>query len=144
MGGRGTTRVTTAYAQTLDTRGDGRYEVRLRQADLDGAATYSAVVGVEIRTTGAGRPAPYRLATLSPNPFRDAATFALTLDVPQHVRIAAVDALGRTVAVLHDGPVDAAAPLTLTLDGTALAPGAYTVRIDGERFRTRLRVVRAR
>ncbi len=142
--GRGTTTETTAYTRTLDTRGDGRYEVRLRQTDLDGAATYSAVLTVEIRTTGLGRPAPYRLTTLSPNPFRRAATFALTLDVPQHVRIAAVDALGRTVAVLHDGPVDAAAPLTLTLDGAALAPGTYVIRVDGERFATHLPVVRGR
>ncbi len=144
VAGRGTTSERTDYTRRVEGLPDGRHEVRLRQVDTDGAARYSAVVGVEIRTTALGADPAFRLVTLSPNPFRSGATFALTLDVPQRVRIAAFDALGRDVARLHDGPVDADLPLTVALDGSALAPGAYVLRVDGERFRTSLRIVRAR
>ncbi len=44
------------------------------------------------------------------------------------VRVVVVDARGRVVARLHDGPAGGA--LTLSLDGSRLAPGVYTVRAE--------------
>ena len=66
-----------------------------------------------------------------PNPARGAVTVPLALAEPQAVRVTVVDPLGRTVAVLHDGPL-AAGPHTLRWDGGAgLAAGVYLVRLDG-------------
>ena len=48
------------------------------------------------------------LSASAPSPFREAARLTLTLPQAQPVRVALYDALGREVAVLHDGPLDAA------------------------------------
>ncbi len=58
------------------------------------------------------------------------------------VRVVVLDARGREVARLHDGPAGGA--LTLSLDGSRLAPGVYTVRAEaGEASATaRLTVTR--
>lgn len=68
------------------------------------------------------------LAT-SPNPFREALTVTVTLAAPGDVRAEVFDALGRRVALLHDGP---AAPGTLSLRWEAgeAAPGVYVLRVQ--------------
>ncbi|HYE94808.1 MAG TPA: YCF48-related protein [Rubricoccaceae bacterium] len=65
-----------------------------------------------------------------PNPARSAVRFTLALAAAQRVTITAYDALGRRVAVLHEGPM-AAGTHALALDVSALAPGVYVVRADG-------------
>ena len=52
----------------------------------------------------------------------------------QHVRAEVYDALGRRVAVLHDGPVAADAEQALRLEGRGLAAGSYVVVFTGETF----------
>jgi hypothetical protein len=64
----------------------------------------------------------------SPNPAVDRATLGLTLGEPADIRVEAFDALGRRVAVLHDGPM-AAGEREVLLDVARLAPGAYVVRV---------------
>jgi hypothetical protein len=77
---------------------------------------------------------------LSPNPARDVSTLALTLAEAGTVRIAAYDALGREVAVLHDGPVSET--LDLRVDTSAWPVGVYIVRAEaGERTATARLVV---
>ncbi|HLA63713.1 MAG TPA: hypothetical protein VK610_04755 [Rhodothermales bacterium] len=80
---------------------------------------------------GAAGSAAFTLAAAGPNP---SAAPALTLAVAraQYVRAEAFDALGRRVAVLHDGTVSAGAPVRLAVVG--LAPGPYVVRVAGEAF----------
>ena len=68
-----------------------------------------------------------------PNPARGDARVTLSLDAPQAVRVTVVDVLGRTVAVLADGPL--AGDAAFTVDAAALAPGVYAVRAEGETFR---------
>ncbi|MEO1477119.1 MAG: choice-of-anchor B family protein [Bacteroidota bacterium] len=82
-----------------------------------------------------------RLSAAYPNPFGDRTTLALTLDSPERVRAEAYDLLGRSVATLLDGTVDAA---MLTLDGSALPSGAYVVRVVGETFTETRRVTLTR
>ena len=53
--------------------------------------------------------------------------FALNAEAP--VRAAVYDALGREVAVLHDGPL--AGPRVLTLDTATLSAGVYVIRAEG-------------
>ncbi len=66
-----------------------------------------------------------------PNPSRGSAAFTLTLDRPQTVSVRVMDALGRTVTLLADGP-QAAGRLSLRFDTSGLAAGVYTVIADGE------------
>jgi len=68
---------------------------------------------------------PAASLSLSPNPSSGASSVTLTLASAQAVRVAVVDALGRTVAVVHDGPL-AAGRHRLALPA-ALAPGVYAV-----------------
>jgi hypothetical protein len=90
---------------------------------------------------GASRPLVLRV--VGTNPFRDRARLTLELPVAGVVRAEAFDALGRRLAVLWDGPAPAG-PLALALDGTALAPGAYVVRVVSEGAVAARVVVRAR
>lgn len=63
---------------------------------------------------------------VSPTPARGAAAISVTLGTSGPVHVAVVDALGRTVSVLHDGPLGAG---THRFDwGGAAAPGVYLVR----------------
>ncbi|MEM6784746.1 MAG: choice-of-anchor B family protein [Bacteroidota bacterium] len=81
------------------------------------------------------------LSAAFPNPFSQQTTLALTLDTPERVRAEVYDLLGRRVATLLDGTVDAA---RLTLDGATLPSGAYVVRVVGESFTQTRRVTLAR
>jgi hypothetical protein len=75
--------------------------------------------------------APAALAVdVAPNPARGAAEVRVDLPVAGPVRVAVYDALGRTVAVLAEGPM-AAGPHALRLDAGALPPGVYVVRAAG-------------
>lgn len=68
-----------------------------------------------------------QLGAPRPNPAAGLARVSLSTDAATQVRVAVYDALGREVAVLHDGTVDAGTR-ELTLDGTSLSPGTYVVR----------------
>src|SRR5690606_31353273 len=65
---------------------------------------------------------------VAPNPARGAATVVLTLARPSEVSAGVYAVLGRRVAVLHEGPLGAGRH-ALALDGAALPPGVYVVRV---------------
>ena len=72
------------------------------------------------------------LRLAGPNPFRTSLSIAFVPAADGPARVSVVDALGREVAVLLDGPVSAGAERALRLDGASLAPGVYVVRaVDG-------------
>jgi hypothetical protein len=85
----------------------------------------------------------YALSEVYPNPSRGRASLTLELAAAQAVRIEVYDALGRRVAVVHDGALEAGAH-ALTLDGAHLPAGLYVVRATGEGFTATRRVVLAR
>ena len=62
-----------------------------------------------------------------PNPSTGRVAFDLMAPPGTHVRAVVLDALGREVAVLLDGPVTG--PLTLAVDDGPLAPGVYALRV---------------
>ena len=99
-------------------------------ADLDDAPTAgppvlsAAPAAVQAAASGVELGAP------SPNPVTGTARLAVTLGEAGPVRVAAYDALGREVAVLHDGALGAG-PHTVHFDAARLAPGAYVVRAIG-------------
>ena len=82
------------------------------------------------------------LGAPSPNPATSRAAVTLTVETPQTVRVTLVDALGRRVRTLWDGP--AAGALHLGVEAGGLAPGVYAVRVEGGAARAvrRLTVVR--
>ena len=113
--------------------------VGLFPADVLGAGpAASAVVEADVdeaRVRGAAQAASEAaLSVVGPNPFAGSTALALAVPSAQHVRVAVYDALGREVAVLHDGAVAAGEARRLTLDGSALAAGVYVVRSVGETF----------
>ena len=81
------------------------------------------------------------LSLAGPNPFR--LESAVRLDVPREMaaRVTLLDALGRRVAVLWDGP---GGTRDLPLAGEDLAPGVYSVVATAGGRRQVLRVVRTR
>ena len=95
--------------------------------------------------TGADGAAPAGAVTLGanePNPFRASTAIRFALPAASHVRLEVFDALGRRVATLVDGPLEAG-PHTRTWDGDAAGSGLYVVRLvaDGQTFtRTMTRV----
>jgi hypothetical protein len=96
----------------------------------DEAATASAVTA----------PGGFVLGEVSPNPFRSSAHLTLSVAEAQAVRVEVYDGLGRRVALLHDGRLEAGAH-AFTLDGSALPAGLYVVRVTGETFADARRAV---
>lgn len=68
------------------------------------------------------------LSAPQPNPTDGRSRVEVGVPAAGDVHVAVYDALGREVAVLHDGPA-AAGPLPLAIDTGAFAPGTYIVRV---------------
>ncbi len=80
--------------------------------------------------------------TVSPNPSAGASSVTLTVAQGSSVRVVVVDAVGRVVVVLHDGPVSAGS-VRLALP-SGLAAGVYAVVAEGGGSAARARWVVAR
>ena len=124
--------------------------MRLRHAlhALALAALIGGVAPVEAAVPVLGSPAaavdeaspPLRLSAPRPNPFSASTRLELTVDEPSEVTVAVFDALGRRVAVLHEGPLRAST-YTLRVDAGDLPPGLYLVRATDGRGATATRSV---
>ena len=92
------------------------------------------------------RPAPALVTAPAPNPTGGAATFTVRPAQSGPVTVDLVDALGRRVAVLHDGPLAGGVAHRFVLAAGALPAGVYVVRVrvGGERTREVRRVTVAR
>ncbi|MEM8598433.1 MAG: lamin tail domain-containing protein [Bacteroidota bacterium] len=137
--GRGTTTETTAYGFRTDALAAGSYTFRLKQLDFDGAFEYSPEVEATVTLDDA-----FTLSDTYPNPFSGVAELSLRVQQPQAVLVTVYDALGRTVATLHDGPMTPEVPAAIALDGRSLASGLYVIRVVGETFATTRRVTLVR
>ncbi len=142
----------------------GSYDLDLHLGDFDGdvacdteefvltvAPARVAVTGdTEFTTTvqddlfaagvATAAPAAVRTAapsvTVGPNPFRSRTTVRYQVEEPAEVRLAVYDLLGRTVAVLAEGRVEAGAHAA-TFDARGLAAGTYVWRLQaGDRVET--------
>jgi hypothetical protein len=81
----------------------------------------------------ASLPEGFALSEVHPNPFASQVRFTVEVAAAQAVRVAVYDGLGREIAVLHDGLLEAGAH-PLALDGSSLPAGVYVVRVTGETF----------
>lgn len=137
--GQGTTSETKHYSHRVRDLSPGTHRFRLKQVDLDGAFEYSEAVEAGVKLAGA-----YDVVAPYPNPFRQQATFALTVAEEQRVDIVAYNQLGQRVATLHDGQLDSDAPHTFRFDGGRLSSGMYFIRIQGEQFTATERAILVR
>jgi len=110
--------------------------VALLAAPAQAAPEVAEVVLVHVDDT----PAPFRLSTASPNPFTSQTRLTLTVDRATSLSVAVHDALGRRVATLHDGSLQAGT-YTLRVDAADLPPGLYLVRATNGQGQTATRSV---
>ena len=129
--GHGTTAEPHRYAFRAEALQPGRHAFRLRQVDLDGAASYSPTVEVLLVPE---LPEGYRLGTAYPNPFNPRSVFELEVARRQRVSVGLYDVLGREVAVLFEGVVAAGEVREVVIDGGGLPSGLYLYRAQGETF----------
>ena len=85
-------------------------------------------------------PQPFRLTAPSPNPFRTETRLSLTVDAATTMSVAVHDALGRRVALIHDGDVRPGT-YTLRVDAGQLPPGLYLIRATDGQGRSATRAV---
>jgi hypothetical protein len=127
--GHGTTRRSQSYTFAVTDLVAGTHRFRLRQVDADGSTALSPIIEVDVSS-----PAAFQLTHPHPNPFREAASFTLTVAESQRVEAVLYDVLGRRIAVLHRGMTPARQPISLQVDAQPLTSGLYIVRVTGERF----------
>jgi cytochrome c553 len=122
--GAGTTSKPRSYVHRIADLDPGRHAFRLRQIDIDGRSQYSDIVEIS-----SALPNGFELSDAYPNPFNPRTTVRLSIPVESDVTVSVADALGRVVAVLHDGPL-AAGRHSMVLDGRGLGSGLYIVRLE--------------
>jgi hypothetical protein len=110
---------------------------------VSGAKDVRTALPVRV-TSGQPGPAPAALTPPAPNPTVATATFTVRLAGPEAVTIDLVDALGRRVAVLHDGPLAGGVDHPFRVSVGSLPAGVYTVRVLGRTVRQSHRVTVAR
>src|SRR5690606_12279905 len=76
----------------------------------------------------------HALSAPLPNPAVGPTRMTLTVAETQAVTITVYDALGRSVALLHDGILAAGTGHLIASDGSELPLGVYVVRAVGENF----------
>ncbi len=105
-----------------------------REGDMDAWTVTDAQPWVPVEGTGAAAsrdealPSEVTLAGAYPNPFSRTATVAFALPEAQRVTLTVYDVLGREVARLVDGEVEAGRH-EAALDGAGLPAGVYLVRL---------------
>jgi hypothetical protein len=116
----------TEATVTIDTADDGK-------ADVLGSATYDVETSPPLGIGGSAGNAPsFRLGASYPHPASSIANIPLELASPQHARIEITDMLGRRVALLHDGMLDAGSH-TMRWNAAPVESGVYlcSVHIGG-------------
>lgn len=83
---------------------------------------------------------PFRLSAPSPNPFRVETRLTLSVDAATTMSVAVHDALGRRVALVHDGDVRPGT-YTLRVESGQLPPGLYLIRATDGQGRSATRAV---
>ena len=127
--GGGTTTTPQRYRYRIEPLFPGTYRFRLKQLDFDGNFAYSEVVEARVEVVG-----QYALSDAYPNPFNPQTTFTLTVARTQMVRVEVFDVVGRQVAQVHQGMVQANQIYTFTFRAEGLPSGAYFLRVTGETF----------
>lgn len=105
------------------------------EAEVSCTAT-TVTVMFRAATAGDGAPegASARLDITGANPFSGRTALALTVPTSGRATVEALNALGRRVAVLFDGPVVGGQSVPIDFDGAGLPSGPYIVRATNAEF----------
>ena len=126
--------------------------MRLRHALLLAAALVAPVASAAVVADDAPRAAvtlhfeaddatgEFRLSAPRPNPFTSQTRLELTVDASTDLTVAVYDALGRRVALIHEGAVRPGT-YSLRVQAADLAPGLYLIRASDGRGGTATRSV---
>jgi hypothetical protein len=107
----------------------GRYEYRLKQISADGSIKYSSVAEAEIGIS----PSVFALGQNYPNPFNPSTTIRFSLARRGQVSLKILDILGREVATLVNGDLEAGLHQA-TFDASRFASGIYLYRVKAGDF----------
>lgn len=121
--GAGNAQEPTSYQFLTEPLMPGRYQFRLRQIDVDGRASMSRVLELQIEG-----PQGFEL-TLRPNPANQVVTVDMVSEFSQPVRAELISADGRIIATWRSGAESRNHQWNLTL--TDLPEGLYLVRVRG-------------
>jgi parallel beta-helix repeat protein len=86
-----------------------------------------------VSQSNAGLPREFRLCAPFPNPFNPLTTIAFDLSKAAHISLRVFDVLGREVAVLKNGIMEAGSHHVI-FDGSNFATGIYFVRLEAGAF----------
>lgn len=136
VSGFGTTNEAQAYSFRIANVAAGTHSFRLKQIDFDGAFAYSDVVTAELALDGM-----FAFAPAAPNPFNPQTQFSLTVGRQQFVRLAVYDMIGRQVALLHEGSLEAQEAHLFRFEADNLPSGRYFIQATGEFFSSAQAVV---
>ena len=89
--------------------------------------------GLTVASEGDPETGGNELVRTGPNPARSETAFRLRLDAPTHARIALLDALGRHVALVFDGPAQDGTEVSVSV--RSLPSGVYHLVADLDRQR---------
>ncbi|MFQ5571494.1 MAG: trypsin-like peptidase domain-containing protein, partial [Rhodothermales bacterium] len=129
--GYGTTLEPQHYSYLAPALEPGTHRFRLKQIDFDGTFEYSPEVEVALEVPGA-----FHLSPAYPNPFNPQTQFSLSVAQAQRVQVEVYDVVGRRVATLFDGFMEASSSRSMVFEAGHLPSGLYLIRALGERFVT--------
>jgi hypothetical protein len=129
VSGHNTTLEPHDYAFVDHTAEPGTWYYRLCQIDLDGALHFTNSVRVEVATSvDESAPTAFSLEQNWPNPFNPKTVVSCQVPIACWVRLDVYDILGREVAVLLNGPLEAGTHSTI-FDASNLPGGIYLYRL---------------
>jgi hypothetical protein len=124
-----------AYQDAFPLSGTSYY--RLKQEDLDGAATYSQVVPVKI---GATTQPSLTIKSAQPNPFRDGTVINFSLRTGMQVTLLLIDQMGN---VVHTAGIQGlAGDNAYTLAGDQLNDGIYFLHLITASQKTSFKLIK--
>ncbi|NNE34176.1 MAG: T9SS type A sorting domain-containing protein [Rhodothermales bacterium] len=134
--GNGTTATANNYTFRVDGLDPGAYRFRLKQIDLDGSFTYSAIVESVV-----GLQQVFLLSEIYPNPFSASGTVRLAVRDELPVSIELYDLLGKRIQTIFDGTAVPGGVTDYSIDGADIPSGIYLVRIKGAQFQQTRKVI---
>ena len=103
--------------------------------------TVTYLPDIDMAVEGANEiPSSLMLSANYPNPFQSTTTLRFNMPARAWVNLEVVDLLGRTVATLVDGPMEAGEQ-TVVFDGRGLSSGVYLARLRAKTVTKEIRMV---
>jgi hypothetical protein len=124
--GAGTTQEPQSYRFRVADLEAGTHQFRLKQMDLDGSSSLSAV-----RTVTVSMDRSLVFEPIAPNPVTGTASFSFATREAQPVTVEVYNVLGQRVATLFNGRLSGGQMKSVQIDAGDLVSGTYFVRVKG-------------